>query len=161
MFYLRQTGRMRTSLTTALAASPHTTKKHVFQSYAGLRSIPHLRWTLHLYHRVGMWRVTMYRKDVKHFSTDPPREPDVNLCSSSGSPELIALLVECARLSALRIPPIFYQAEFLPPFALWLAFPTSVDAHYVTDYYGGSVTIGLAPLRRSRSTVMRNVVRMT
>src|SRR5215210_7190515 len=31
----------------------------------------------------------------------------------------------------------------LPPFALWPAFPAS-------DYYGGSVAVGLAPRRRSR-----------
>jgi hypothetical protein len=47
-------------------------------------------------------------------------------------------------------PPLFsfVKGELWPsfegcPFALWLAFPTS-------DYYGGSVAVGLASRRRSR-----------
>src|SRR5215831_14253948 len=35
------------------------------------------------------------------------------------------------------------RSDHLPPFAMWPVFPTS-------DYYGGSVTLGLAPRRRSR-----------
>ena len=54
-----------------------------------------------------------------------------------------------------------FKLEFLTPFALWLAFPTSVGGRYAIDYYGVSVTIGLAPLRRSRGTVMNDVLRMT
>ena len=57
--------------------------------------------------------------------------------------------------------PIFYQAELLPTFALWLAFPTSLGGRDATDYYGGSVTLSLAGLRRSRSTVVNDVIRMT
>ena len=39
---------------------------------------------------------------------------------------------------------------YLPPFAMWPAFPTS-------DYYGGSVAIGLSPLRQSRISCMLDV----
>src|SRR5439155_20287285 len=35
--------------------------------------------------------------------------------------------------------PVLSDRRHLPPFAMWSAFPTS-------DYYGGSVTIGLAPI---------------
>jgi hypothetical protein len=38
----------------------------------------------------------------------------------------------------------------LPPFAMWLAFPTA-------DYYGGSVAMGLSPVRRSRVSCMNDV----
>jgi hypothetical protein len=41
-------------------------------------------------------------------------------------------------------PPWFLIAPVhLPPFAMWPVFPAS-------DYYGGSVALGLAPDRRSR-----------
>lgn len=50
-------------------------------------------------------------------------------------------------------PPLFsfVKGELWPsfedcPFALWVAFPTS-------DYYGGSVAVGLASRRRSRIPV--------
>src|SRR3954449_4464283 len=35
------------------------------------------------------------------------------------------------------------SSSHLPPFAMWPAFPTS-------DYYGGSVALGLSPRRQSR-----------
>ena len=38
--------------------------------------------------------------------------------------------------------PVLSDRRHLPPFAKWSAFPTA-------DYYGGSVTIGLAPRRPS------------
>jgi hypothetical protein len=41
-----------------------------------------------------------------------------------------------------RILNVCYPTH-LPPFAMWSAFPTS-------DYYGGSVAMGVSPLRRSR-----------
>jgi hypothetical protein len=36
------------------------------------------------------------------------------------------------------------------PFALQAAFPPSLAGRYSRDYYGNSVAIGLASLRRSR-----------
>ena len=44
----------------------------------------------------------------------------------------------------------FKTPPSLSPFALWRAFPTS-------DYYGDSVTMGLAPGRPSRIPVVLNV----
>jgi hypothetical protein len=38
----------------------------------------------------------------------------------------------------------------LSPFALYTAFPCSLDGRDPVDYYGDSVTVGLAPRRRSR-----------
>ena len=38
----------------------------------------------------------------------------------------------------------------LCPFALWSAFPTAVVGRDAHDYYGHSVTLGLAPRRPSR-----------
>src|SRR5215467_2541201 len=48
-------------------------------------------------------------------------------------------------VSALRITRTSRPGRrgHLPPFALWPAFPAS-------DYYGGSVAVGVAPFRRSR-----------
>jgi hypothetical protein len=44
--------------------------------------------------------------------------------------------------SALRITrtSTYWTPNNLPPFAMWPAFPTS-------DYYGGSVAVGVAPRR--------------
>lgn len=42
--------------------------------------------------------------------------------------------------------------DHLCPFALFLAFPGSLAGRDSRDYYGHSVTVGLAPLRRSRGT---------
>ena len=55
----------------------------------------------------------------------------------------------------------FFKREFLTPFALWLALPTAMGGHDATDYYGVSVAIGLAPRRRSRSAVIKDVIGMT
>ena len=41
------------------------------------------------------------------------------------------------------------MSDHLAPFALWTAFPSSLVGRYSHDYYGASVAIGLAPLRRS------------
>jgi hypothetical protein len=38
----------------------------------------------------------------------------------------------------------------LSPFALYTAFPCSLDGRHTVDYYEDSVTVGLAPRRRSR-----------
>src|SRR6266568_1337918 len=40
--------------------------------------------------------------------------------------------------------------EHLCPFALWTAFPSALAGRDPGDYYGHSVTIGLAPRRPSR-----------
>jgi hypothetical protein len=55
-------------------------------------------------------------------------------------------------VSALRITRTFTGNDpaHLPPFAVWWAFPTS-------DYYGGSVAMGLAPFRRSRVSCVIDV----
>jgi hypothetical protein len=37
------------------------------------------------------------------------------------------------------------MSSHLCPFALWTAFPPSVVGRYSHDYYGYSVTLGLAP----------------
>ena len=42
------------------------------------------------------------------------------------------------------------SSDHLSPFAMWWAFPTS-------DYYGDSVTMGLAPVRPSRVPLVLNV----
>ncbi len=42
------------------------------------------------------------------------------------------------------------MSSHLCPFALWTAFPSSLVRRESHDYYGHSVTIGLAPHRRSR-----------
>lgn len=41
------------------------------------------------------------------------------------------------------------MSDHLFPFALFPAFPDSLVGRYFHDYYGNSVTLGLAPLRRS------------
>ena len=45
-------------------------------------------------------------------------------------------------------------SDHLSPFALWPAFPTP-------DYYGDSVTVGLAPVRPSRVPLVLNVSSVT
>ena len=45
--------------------------------------------------------------------------------------------------------PALQVSDHLAPFALWTAFPSSLVGRDSHDYYGASVTIGLAPLRRS------------
>jgi len=44
--------------------------------------------------------------------------------------------------------------------ALYAAFPRAMVGRDSHDYYGDSVAIGLAPLRQSRSTVVKDVLRM-
>ena len=48
------------------------------------------------------------------------------------------------RRSALRIPPAPVILHRLAPFALRAAFPPSLAGRYSRDYYGASVTVGLA-----------------
>jgi hypothetical protein len=43
--------------------------------------------------------------------------------------------------------PVTLKSFHLCPFALRAAFPPSLAGRYPCDYYGHSVTIGLAPLR--------------
>ncbi len=51
--------------------------------------------------------------------------------------------------------------EHLGPFALWTAFPSSLAGHCSCDYYGPSVTIGLAPRRPSRIPLAPDVSSVT
>jgi hypothetical protein len=53
------------------------------------------------------------------------------------------------RRSASRLPP-GPPAAYLVPFALCAAFPRSPVGRHADDYYGTSVTLGLAPGRPSR-----------
>ena len=46
------------------------------------------------------------------------------------------------------------SSDHLSPFAMWRAFPTS-------DYYGDSVTLGLAPVRPSHVPLVLNVSSVT
>ena len=48
------------------------------------------------------------------------------------------------------MPPLLGSSGHLSPFALYTAFPCSLDGRHTVDYYGDSVTVGLAPRRRSR-----------
>ena len=45
----------------------------------------------------------------------------------------------------LRIPPGSWVSSHLGPFALRTALPSSLVGRYSHDYYGPSVTLGLAP----------------
>jgi hypothetical protein len=62
-------------------------------------------------------------------------------------------------VSAVRISRTsrFLTSGHLCPFALRVAFPLSLVGRYSHDYYGHSVTLGLAPLRRSRIPSQMNV----
>ena len=48
------------------------------------------------------------------------------------------------------MPPLLGVSGHLSPFALYTAFPCSLDGRDTVDSYEDSVTIGLAPRRRSR-----------
>ena len=48
------------------------------------------------------------------------------------------------------MPPLLGGSRHLSPFALHTAFPCSLDGRHAVDYYEDSVTVGLAPRRRSR-----------
>ena len=48
------------------------------------------------------------------------------------------------------MPPLLGWSGHLSPFALYTAFPCSLDGRHTVDYYEDSVTLGLAPRRRSR-----------
>jgi hypothetical protein len=48
------------------------------------------------------------------------------------------------------VPPLLGWSGHLSPFALYTAFPCSLDGRHTVDYYEDSVTLGLAPRRRSR-----------
>jgi hypothetical protein len=50
-------------------------------------------------------------------------------------------------ISPARIP---VTPDYLPPFAMGPAFPTA-------DYYGGSVALGVSPVRRSRVSCVNDV----
>jgi hypothetical protein len=78
----------------------------------------------------------------------------VSLSISSGSPVVYALTPKT--VSAFRISRTLTSgsSDHLSPFAMWRAFPTS-------DYYGDSVTLGLAPVRPSHVPLVLNVSSVT
>ena len=58
------------------------------------------------------------------------------------------------RSSCIAHPLAFQMSPSLSPFAMWPALPTS-------DYYGDSVTMGLAPVRPSHVPLVLNVSSVT
>ena len=60
--------------------------------------------------------------------------------------------------SAVRISRTVLSMTHLFSFTLRVAFPLSGTGRYSRDYYENSVTIGLAPLRRSRASLTAHVV---
>ena len=76
--------------------------------------------------------------------------------SSSGSLRLPRSLITPKIVSAFRISRTLTSGslDHLSPFAMWRAFPTS-------DYYGDSVTLGLAPVRPSHVPLVLNVSSVT
>jgi hypothetical protein len=80
------------------------------------------------------------------FPSSPPRTGRAPF-SASGSPVTHPIW----RSSGYRhSAPCLPWMGRLPPFALSLAFPASLVGRCSHDYYGGCVTLGLAPRRRSR-----------
>ena len=81
----------------------------------------------------------------------PPSELIVTVSVSISSPvddlHSVQVIVHHAPLA-------FEMSPSLSPFALWPALPTS-------DYYGDSVTLGLAPVRPSHVPLVPNVSSMT
>ena len=93
---------------------------------------------------VGGQRVTRCRALFQ----PPPPEPDVQL---SPHPALQCLdRLGKWGLCALHSPAFPTVPVHLPPFAMEMAFPSS-------DYYGGSVALGLVPRRQSRVSCMLDV----
>ena len=73
------------------------------------------------------------------------RSPAVNLVASRRQVTLSATL-------ALRISRTAWllNADHLCPFALWMALPSTLVDRYFHDYYGHSVSVEVALLRKSR-----------
>jgi len=88
------------------------------------------------------------------FSVRPPAEPDVPDFPASGSlvTYAVALTEDSQYGLAFCISHTFLSlvSGHLFPFALQAAFPPPLAGRYSCDYYGNSVAIGLASLRRSR-----------
>ena len=87
------------------------------------------------------------------FPSAPPRTgharfPSIQLSSDSTR---MARIVLAFCISHTFTP---WPSNHLPPFAMWLAFPTA-------DYYGDSVTMGLAPVRPSHVPSVLNVSSVT
>ena len=87
----------------------------------------------------------------------PPVRTGLAPFSASGSPAVVTCSSRLAsacrvhagfpspfRRFALRIPPSSGILHRLAPFALRAAFPPSLAGRYSRDYYGASVTVGLA-----------------
>jgi len=81
----------------------------------------------------------------------PPSELIVTVSVSISSP---VDDLHSVQVFVHRAPLAFEMSPSLSPFALWPALPTS-------DYYGDSVTLGLAPVRPSHVPLVLNVSSMT
>jgi hypothetical protein len=81
----------------------------------------------------------------------PPSELIVTVSVSISSP---VDDLHSVQVIVHRAPLAFEMSPSLSPFALWPALPTS-------DYYGDSVTLGLAPVRPSHVPLVLNVSSMT
>jgi hypothetical protein len=82
---------------------------------------------------------------------------------SSRSPVTWSAKIANADQVSFGVPQLAYLTNpdplgDLPPFALCAAFPRALVGRDAHDYYGGSVTLGLAPLRPSRVSSPRNVL---
>lgn len=67
--------------------------------------------------------------------------------------QLVNYIYEFVILGHPANSPFFRYLTNLPPFALWMAFPSALVGRNAHDYYGGSVTVCLSTLRQSRDTV--------
>src|SRR4030065_2980201 len=137
-----------------VSGSYHHLNVYLWMSCAGCLKLTSLVCLSVWCRRVGKWRVT----STGTFPQTPLRTGLDNF-ASSGSPELTHCLKNL--FGFLHYVYLYFsiKLKFLTPFALWLAFPTALGGSCPTHYYGVSVAIGLAPRRRSRSTVMNDVIR--
>ena len=81
----------------------------------------------------------------------PPSELIVTVSVSISSP---VDDLHSVQVIVHRAPLAFEMSPSLSPFAAWPALPTA-------DYYGDSVTLGLAPVRPSHVPLVLNVSSMT
>src|SRR5260370_22117588 len=119
-------------------------RRHWVGSGAGLEFVRAPRLSLFVrraWGGVGGWRGARLISEIEPMASPLPSAPPRTVLATftaHGSP--VAWL-SGGRLFALRIPCSPTVQVHLPPFAMGPAFP-------VSDYYGGSVAVGLATVRR-------------